>query len=104
MFHLNPASWCLESTLLNIQLIARKRRKGDTSEIKPEEHIMGFWIDYFSMATEKKLDDHILFPVSLCDIRVIPLSVFLENRVWVFLESATFPGVVIDDDIARGKL
>ncbi|XP_028967642.1 mitogen-activated protein kinase kinase kinase 15 [Galendromus occidentalis] len=63
MFHLNPASWCLASTLLNIQLIARKRRKGDTTEIKPEEHIMGFWIDYFSMATQKDLEDHILFPV-----------------------------------------
>ncbi|XP_022652260.1 mitogen-activated protein kinase kinase kinase 15-like isoform X3 [Varroa jacobsoni] len=62
MFHLNPASWCLETTLLNIQLIARKRRKGDTSAILPEEHIMGFWIDYFSMATKETLDDTILFP------------------------------------------
>lgn len=64
MFKLKPPDWYLKSTIGNISLINKFRRKNEDAEIGPEQQIFAFWIDYFIEATENDVGDNIRFPVS----------------------------------------
>jgi mitogen-activated protein kinase kinase kinase 5 len=65
MFKLKPPNWYLKSTIGNITLIDRFRKKNEDTEISPKEQIFGFWMDYFVEATKSEVGDSIRFPVSL---------------------------------------
>lgn len=54
----------LKSTIGNISLIDRFRKKNEEAEISPEEQIFTFWMDYFVEATKSEVGDNIRFPVS----------------------------------------
>jgi len=54
----------LKSTIGNISLIGRFRKRNEDAEIAPEEQIFGFWMDYFVEATKSEVGDSIRFPVS----------------------------------------
>lgn len=54
----------LKSTIGNISLIDRFRKKNEEAEIAPEEQIFSFWMDYFVEATKPEVGDSIRFPVS----------------------------------------
>ena len=41
----------------------RFRKKGDSSEVLPEEIVFNFWVDYFVDACEGDAKDAIRFPV-----------------------------------------
>lgn len=64
MFKLKPPNWYLKSTIGNISLIDRFRKKNEEAEIAPEEQIFSFWMDYFVEATKPEVGDSIRFPVS----------------------------------------
>lgn len=55
----------LKSTIGNISLINRFRKKNEEAEIAPEEQIFSFWMEYFVEATKAEIGDSIRFPVSL---------------------------------------
>lgn len=62
MFKLKPPNWYLKSTIGNIRLIDRFRRKDEDAKETDEEKIFKFWIDFFVEATEPTADS-IRFPV-----------------------------------------
>lgn len=53
----------LKSTIGNIMLINRFRKRSEDNEPTPEENIFNFWIDYFVEGTKTELGDVIRFPV-----------------------------------------
>lgn len=54
----------LKSTVGNITMIDRFRKKNEDAEKSPEEQIFQFWMDYFVEATKTEVGDTIRFPVS----------------------------------------
>lgn len=63
MFKLKPPNWYLKSTIGNIALIDRFRKKSDESEQSPEQNIFHFWMDFFLEATNDEEVDNIRFPI-----------------------------------------
>lgn len=66
MFKLKPPDWYLKSTIGNISLIDRFRKKNEETEITIEAKIFSFWMEYFIEATnfnKTDVDDNIRFPV-----------------------------------------
>ncbi|KAF4524857.1 hypothetical protein B566_EDAN017044, partial [Ephemera danica] len=67
MFKLKPPNWYLKSTIGNITLINRFRKKNEEAEISPEEQIFSFWMEYILEATNEDVGDSIRFPIwNLC--------------------------------------
>lgn len=64
MFKLKPPDWYLKSTIGNISLIDRFRKKNEESEVTTEEQIFGFWMELFIEATKSEVNDAIRFPVT----------------------------------------
>lgn len=63
MFKLKPPNWYLKSTIGNIALIDRFRRKSDETESSAEQSIFHFWMDFFIEATKEEDADNIRFPI-----------------------------------------
>lgn len=63
MFKLKPPNWYLKSTIGNIALIDRFRRKADESEASPEQSVFYFWMEFFHEATNEDEVDNIRFPI-----------------------------------------
>lgn len=67
MFKLKPPNWYLKSTIGNITLIDRFRKKNEEQEQSPEEQIFLFWADYFVEATKTEVEDSIRFPILILE-------------------------------------
>ncbi|KAI8422666.1 hypothetical protein MSG28_006437 [Choristoneura fumiferana] len=65
MFKLKPPNWYLKSTIGNIELIDRFRKKNEESS--PEQQVFSFWMEYFVEATKSSCDDIIRFPVLILE-------------------------------------
>ena len=59
----------LKSTIGNISLIQKFRKRAEDKEKTPEETIFNFWMDFFMDATKADPGDLIRFPVSLLTIK-----------------------------------
>ncbi|XP_008201569.1 mitogen-activated protein kinase kinase kinase 15 isoform X3 [Tribolium castaneum] len=66
MFKLKPPDWYLKSTVGNIQLIDRFRKKRD-EEGSPEEKIFHFWMEFFLEATKPPDKDSFRFPALILE-------------------------------------
>lgn len=66
MFKLKPPNWYLKSTIGNIALIDRFRKKTDDSETSPEQAIFHFWMEFIHEATKEGDVDNIRFPILVC--------------------------------------
>lgn len=73
----------MKSTIGNITLIDRFRKKHDEAEISPEEQIFGFWMEYFVEAIREEVGDMIRFPVCVFIILILLLftQTYLFNSV-----------------------
>ncbi|XP_076042610.1 apoptotic signal-regulating kinase 1 isoform X3 [Oratosquilla oratoria] len=67
MFKLKPPNWYLKSTIGNIMLINRFRKKPEDTEPGPEERIFNFWMDFFVEATQTEPVDMIRFPILILE-------------------------------------
>lgn len=63
MFKLKPPNWYLKSTIGNIALIDRFRRKSEDSEHSPEQIVFHFWMEFFHEASKECDVDNIRFPI-----------------------------------------
>nr|XP_033339971.1 mitogen-activated protein kinase kinase kinase 15 isoform X1 [Megalopta genalis]XP_033339980.1 mitogen-activated protein kinase kinase kinase 15 isoform X1 [Megalopta genalis]XP_033339988.1 mitogen-activated protein kinase kinase kinase 15 isoform X1 [Megalopta genalis]XP_033339997.1 mitogen-activated protein kinase kinase kinase 15 isoform X1 [Megalopta genalis]XP_033340005.1 mitogen-activated protein kinase kinase kinase 15 isoform X1 [Megalopta genalis] len=81
MFKLKPPNWYLKSTIGNIMLIDRFRKKNEEAEVSPEEQIFSFWMDYFVEATKSEVGDSIRFPLLVLE----PTKIFMPSYVNVNL-------------------
>ncbi|KZC13059.1 Mitogen-activated protein kinase kinase kinase 15, partial [Dufourea novaeangliae] len=81
MFKLKPPNWYLKSTIGNISLIDRFRKKNEEAEVSPEEQIFSFWMDYFVEATKSEVGDSIRFPLLVLE----PTKIFMPSYVNVNL-------------------
>ncbi|XP_012228060.1 mitogen-activated protein kinase kinase kinase 15 isoform X2 [Linepithema humile] len=81
MFKLKPPNWYLKSTIGNISLIDRFRKKNEEAEISPEEQIFSFWMDYFVEATKQEVGDSIRFPILVLE----PTKILMPSYVNVNL-------------------
>ncbi|XP_039277638.1 mitogen-activated protein kinase kinase kinase 15 isoform X1 [Nilaparvata lugens] len=81
MFKLKPPNWFLKSTIGNITLIDKFRKKADESESSPEEQIFEFWMDYFIEATKTEVTDSIRFPILVLE----PSKIYMPSYVIVNL-------------------
>ena len=53
----------LKSTIGNIELISKFRKRAENAELHPEEQIFNFWVEYFDDACKEETKDFIRFPV-----------------------------------------
>ncbi|RZB39511.1 mitogen-activated protein kinase kinase kinase 15 [Asbolus verrucosus] len=80
MFKLKPPDWYLKSTVGNIQLIDRFRKRRD-EEGPPEEKIFHFWMEFFLEATRPPAEDSFRFPALILE----PSKEFMPSHVCVNL-------------------
>ncbi|CAH0386318.1 unnamed protein product [Bemisia tabaci] len=81
MFKLKPPNWFLKSTVGNITMIDRFRKKNEDAEKSPEEQIFQFWMDYFVEATKTEVGDTIRFPILILE----PTKIYMPSYVTVNL-------------------
>ncbi|XP_031620705.1 mitogen-activated protein kinase kinase kinase 15 isoform X2 [Contarinia nasturtii] len=77
MFKLKPPNWYLKSTIGNIALIDRFRKKTDDVEQSPEQSIFQFWMEFFHEATKEGDLDMIRFPILILE----PQRIFMPSFV-----------------------
>ncbi|CAH2076794.1 unnamed protein product, partial [Iphiclides podalirius] len=65
MFKLKPPNWYLKSTIGNIELIDRFRKKSE--ETSPEQQVFSFWMEFFVEATKSTCENIIRFPVLILE-------------------------------------
>ncbi|KAL4096972.1 hypothetical protein QTP88_021830 [Uroleucon formosanum] len=81
MFKLKPSIWYLKSTVGNIELIDKFRKKNEEIEYTVEKDIFKFWMEYFVEATKTEIDDSIRFPILVLE----QLKVYMPSYVVVNL-------------------
>lgn len=77
MFKLKPPNWYLKSTIGNIKLIDRFRKKNEEIEPSTEQQIFEYWMEFFMEATKAELCDSIRFPILVVE----PNKIYMPSYV-----------------------
>lgn len=80
MFKLKPPNWYLKSTINNIQLIDKFRKKNEDS-VSPGEQIFQFWMEFFIEATKSEQKQVFRFPCLILE----PTKVYMPSHVCINL-------------------
>lgn len=80
MFKLKPPNWYLKSTIGNISLIHRFRKKPEERQPPIEEQVFQFWMDFFLEATNtEEVKNSIRFPI-LVGTLICSLSFIINSK------------------------
>lgn len=77
MFKLKPPNWYLKSTIGNITLIDRFRKKTEEMESRLEQQIFQFWMEFFIEGTEMEKGSNIRFPILILE----PQKIYMPSYV-----------------------
>lgn len=99
MFKLKPPNWYLKSTIGNITLIDRFRKKSEDAESSPEQQIFQFWMEFFIEATKDDCCDSIRFPILIME----PQKIFMPSFVNVNLGAEEKSLQIINLCLAHSK-
>lgn len=82
MFKLKPPIWSLKSTIGNISLIHRFRRKPEDHQLTIEEQAFQFWMDFFLAAINKEINS-IRFPILILE----PNKIYMPSYVTMNMDA-----------------
>lgn len=80
MFKLKPPNWYLKSTINNILLIDKFRKKNEDC-VSPGEQIFHFWMEFFLEATKSEQEEVFRFPCLILE----PGKVYMPSYVCINL-------------------
>lgn len=83
MFKLKPPTWHLKSTIGNISLIDRFRKRSEEADQNIEIQIFHFWMEFFIEATKVETSCSIRFPILILE----PTKIYLPSYVNVNLDA-----------------
>ncbi|XP_013114614.2 mitogen-activated protein kinase kinase kinase 15 isoform X2 [Stomoxys calcitrans] len=99
MFKLKPPGWYLKSTIGNISLIHRFRKKGDDHQPNIEEQIFQFWMDFFLDATDSTKISNIRFPILILE----PQKIYMPSYVNINMDAEEKSIQIINICLAHAK-
>ncbi|KAH8420814.1 hypothetical protein KR222_005631 [Zaprionus bogoriensis] len=83
MFKLKPPIWSLKSTIGNISLIHRFRRKPEDRQLPIEEQAFQFWMDFFLEAINVTEINSIRFPILILE----PNKIYMPSYVTMNMDA-----------------
>ncbi|KAG8238442.1 hypothetical protein J437_LFUL002899, partial [Ladona fulva] len=86
----------LKSTIGNITLIDRFRKKNEAPESSPEEQIFAFWMEYFLEATKSEVGDTIRFPMLVLEPSKIYMPSYANFHLGAEQKSIQLSNVCLD--------
>ncbi|XP_063704413.1 mitogen-activated protein kinase kinase kinase 15 isoform X2 [Culicoides brevitarsis] len=82
MFKLKPPNWYVKSTIGNISLIDRFRKRTEEQENNIEFEIFHFWMEFFLEATKPEPHNNIRFPILILE----PTKIYLPSYINVNID------------------
>uniref|UniRef100_A0A1A9VVY2 Protein kinase domain-containing protein n=1 Tax=Glossina austeni TaxID=7395 RepID=A0A1A9VVY2_GLOAU len=99
MFKLKPPNWYLKSTIGNISLIHRFRKKADDHQPTIEEQIFQFWMDFFLDATDSSKISNIRFPILILE----PQKIYMPSYVNINMDAEEKSIQIVNICLAHSK-
>uniref|UniRef100_A0A1B0FQW7 Protein kinase domain-containing protein n=1 Tax=Glossina morsitans morsitans TaxID=37546 RepID=A0A1B0FQW7_GLOMM len=99
MFKLKPPNWYLKSTIGNISLIHRFRKKADDHQPTIEEQIFQFWMDFFLDATDSSKISSIRFPILILE----PQKIYMPSYVNINMDAEEKSIQIVNICLAHSK-
>ncbi|CAK1600801.1 unnamed protein product [Parnassius mnemosyne] len=94
MFKLKPPNWYLKSTIGNIELIDRFRKKNE--ETSPEQQVFSFWMEFFVEATKSTCENIIRFPVLILETTKIYMPSYVNVNMGAEQKSVEIFNLCLD--------
>uniref|UniRef100_A0A182PTE7 Protein kinase domain-containing protein n=1 Tax=Anopheles epiroticus TaxID=199890 RepID=A0A182PTE7_9DIPT len=84
MFKLRPPKWYLKSTIGNIMLIDRARKRADEAAgLSIEQQIFQFWMEFFLEATAREPSSMVRFPILILE----PQKIYMPSYVSIHMDA-----------------
>uniref|UniRef100_A0A182KAK0 mitogen-activated protein kinase kinase kinase n=1 Tax=Anopheles christyi TaxID=43041 RepID=A0A182KAK0_9DIPT len=84
MFKLRPPKWYLKSTIGNIMLIDRARKRTDEGAgMSIEQQIFQFWMEFFLEATAREPSSMVRFPILILE----PQKIYMPSYVSIHMDA-----------------
>lgn len=96
MFKLKQPNWYLKSTIGNIHLINRFRKKNEDLIPSPEEQIFKFWVEYFIDAIEEDAKNQIKFPILIYESNKTYVPSYVMVNAETDVQSITIENLCLD--------
>ncbi|CAH2233604.1 jg16192 [Pararge aegeria aegeria] len=94
MFKLKPPNWYLKSTIGNIELIDRFRKKSE--ETSPEQQVFSFWMEFFVEATKSTCENVIRFPVVILETTKVYMPSYVNVHMGAEQKSVEIFNLCLD--------
>ncbi|XP_067615428.1 mitogen-activated protein kinase kinase kinase 15 isoform X3 [Eurosta solidaginis] len=99
MFKLKPPNWYLKSTIGNILLIHRFRKKPEDRIYSVEEQIFQFWMDFFMVATNTEELNSVRMPILILE----PQKIYMPSYVNINMDADEKSIQIINICLAHSK-